>query len=101
MHKRFMHDIAYLVSVANTSFVEQLASKILSSSAIITDFDSYASLSQLGFVVLQLERGLDGHLEAIYLSTCGYTVISMTNTPIHRGLLSLSLSPSISLSLNP
>ena len=40
MHKRFMHDIAYLLSVANTSFVEQLAWKTLSSSAIITDFDS-------------------------------------------------------------
>ena len=40
MHKRFLHDIACLLSVANTSFVEQLASKILSSSAIITDFDS-------------------------------------------------------------
>ena len=58
-----MHDIAYLLSVTNTSFVEEFPSKMLPSSAIVTDFNSWASFSQLGIVELQRERALDGHLD--------------------------------------
>ena len=35
-----MHDIAYLLSVTNTSFVEEFPSEMLPSSAIVTDFNS-------------------------------------------------------------